>query len=861
MKRRIWALITGAIRSDLYFRVILIKLCDMRAKGVIEEIVFSTWLGEIDKFEGLREILQELDIVIVEKPYIDEILEKYTEISFERQRTQIFNALQIIPHDVYVIKLRTDYIFGISRLFKAVQDNINLDVNRFGSFPLIYYKKILMQIYNFKQLLFANDRFFFASREDISKLSLPVMHNMARKYNVYAENKLMFGYAYHFYPLLRDAGDIIPIGFYDSLIDYCNKHSEESLVIPRLVHRLYALACVFVYTQVRLIDYDYAESDGQIQISDLYRDKIKTNNQISKIVLGDIKDSQLANVFKDELRNIAINSPKAHGYSYQEYMELRSFAVDKLGNDNLIGEYPFYNRDVIKKSCDVDKETASSLLLEKYHDSTNTTKIANLIDEDFDSPVVSLYNQMGPLEKLSEKLQIELCRVGVFDLNIGAIFNYGEKLLLYKGLFDVSTWNQAIKYILSHVSFGALSSGQLVICYDYLKNYRLIFPFNQRISESKRQLDQAVVRVAGRIGGSKATFESEEDFVDVIIKELYKSNDREHVQKCLPLIETLAYICQHTNPFSQEILSQLRELGYGAFVDEVEKKYVGKIFRFNDWFVSDKLMILMNQNDIKSLIQYTEVVEGKREVEALARYMLSVLWNMPQETRNQAINAIDSLGTRLAIDIFPVKLVRLIRNNRLEINKEDMSIDSNFTLLLEMLYKCNALKQSINLSILEKTCFKDLFREMLLHAFLRIESDKRLEFFSMKNGHELWLHYVPYNENEYSRFIEVPICASGKTWPEADRLNMSALAACITFMDNDVFVSAEMSAKDTDKVRTLAEMVGYEENNSSGASIRLFTKRIHVEGENGLKQAVNVAMDEFCKVGEKVVSFLDNIKV
>ena len=43
--------------------------------------------------------------------------------------------------------------------------------------------------------------------------------------------------------------------------------------------------------------------------------------------------------------------------------------------------------------------------------------------------------------------------------------------------------------------------------------------------------------------------------------------------------------------------------------------------------------------------------------------------------------------------------------------------------------------------------------------------------------------------------------------------------------------------------------------------MRLLTKRIPISGETGMARAVNEALDEFCKVGEKIVAALEVIEV
>lgn len=103
---------------------------------------------------------------------------------------------------------------------------------------------------------------------------------------------------------------------------------------------------------------------------------------------------------------------------------------------------------------------------------------------------------------------------------------------------------------------------------------------------------------------------------------------------------------------------------------------------------------------------------------------------------------------------------------------------------------------------------------MFLEAFLRLERDEKLEFFSMKNEHELWLHYAPYVQHGKSKAFQVPVWGNGKTWLGADRENKSTFASYMRLMGSDVFISIEMSAKDTVKARNLAKTVGYEEKKS-----------------------------------------------
>ena len=207
-------------------------------------------------------------------------------------------------------------------------------------------------------------------------------------------------------------------------------------------------------------------------------------------------------------------------------------------------------------------------------------------------------------------------------------------------------------------------------------------------------------------------------------------------------------------------------------------------------------------------------------------------------------------------DFYDKKINLLLENGRFQVTKEEMDDKENFNTLLETMYHKNCLKQ--NQMILNKLCIKDVYKEFLINVFLRLEEDNRLEYFSMK-GDSIWLHYVPFINSSQSKILHVPIERSGKTWPSADRENTSVFATYMTLIKKDVFISIEMSATDVTKARELADMVGYEKNNSPGAIIRLKTKRFPYGDGKELNSAVNTALDELCLVGDKLVVALNKM--
>ena len=208
---------------------------------------------------------------------------------------------------------------------------------------------------------------------------------------------------------------------------------------------------------------------------------------------------------------------------------------------------------------------------------------------------------------------------------------------------------------------------------------------------------------------------------------------------------------------------------------------------------------------------------------------------------------------------FMAKMETFLANGSLMVDKKDLKDGGNFLVLLETMCKKGCIGQ--NAGKIAQMCLDNEVRQFWYHVFLQIEANDRIDFFSTKEGDELWLYYVPYLRHVKSKAFEVPPWGDSQTWPGADRKNISSFAAFVRLLGGDVYISIEFSAKDTAKARALAKAVGYEEKKSPGAIIRLLTKRIPIKGEDGLAQAVNEAMDEFCKVGENVTTALNSMEV
>lgn len=850
--RKNYALITGAIRNEFYLRMALIKMCDMRSKGIIKEIVLSTWEGDVDKCGDLRECLDKLGIIIVERPYIDELAEsKFNQLGFQRQRTLIASGLAVVPNDCFVLKLRTDFLAKIDTVLELVEDEIDLTLENYGRFPHILNYKVLMRIHGLHRLTFADDRFFYGYKPDLEKMYIPVMNKVDRKFVIYMDHELTSGFCYLSYPLLKGIWNIVSLDVFPKFVDYCRVHDEKGLRLPRLFLRVFAINCVYLYTHVYIANPQDLPDDGKpIALVDLFRNKVRTNDGIRKILEGNIKDkdSQLACIFYDELRKISLNDYSTHGYTKDEYDDFRKFVVEELcADEKLVAPYPFIEHSTTNS---VDKRASANILLDKYHDPKFTEDVTLNIENGFE-----MFSEMyRRLDSKPENKEIVL-KAAIFDVNYNPPIaaTYMKYVADHVEFFDVGTWNQVLRYM--RIALFVPNKDLMLALYYTMGAYNNLLDKKIEIRDTWPQISYIAETNLKKCGGNiSVSLKKQQDYLRELVCIVNKSSIKDSLDRNdFVIIDVLMEICPTSNPFSQNLIKKIED---DKKVLKIQKMYHNVSYTVSEWEVSNKLMLAMKEMRLQDILADTENIFGVAEVEAIINFLHSVYWKKTAY-QSQISVAIDSLGNRLSEQNFIVKVHHFLLTGELLVSAKDMMNKDNYFILLEMLYCKGILSQ--NVGSLKEMCFGEKAREMLLNIFLHMEDEERLEFFSMKNGNELWLHYVPYLKNEKCKFFEVPVWGNGKTWPGADRENKSAFAAYMRIMGNDVYISIEFSAKDTAKARILAQLVGFEEKNSPSSIIRLLTKRIPIEGAVGMEAAVKEALDEFCAVGEKLVAALDSM--
>lgn len=439
--RKNWALVTGAVRSELYLRITMVKLCDMRAKGQLEGIVLSTWKGEIAPDSILKNQLTALEIKIVETEAIDINAEIVNNVlGLERQRVLIDNGLKIIPFDSFVIRLRTDFNSDIRVLFDLFdQEQYDDYALEYGKFPVNFKYKIYVREYCAKHIFYPNDRFFYGQREDLKKLMIPLSYSKLVNFHYDIEVELMTGYAFYTYPILRKTVDLLKPEFYEQyLFPYCKNRGNSELKIPRILLRAYATIFVYAYTHFKFLTDKTVDPDKcpLISIKDIFSGNIYNGYQIKKLIFGEVVDSPSMKEFQKELFNISLNRPECDFYTYEEYLELKEFVDKEIGNPELISEYP-----IVSLSMSASDESAGNILLSQYDD-LRVTEIIQMA-KNFNS-VSEIYNKVKKSD-LSQ-LDVDLICASIYDRGDNQAMNAYYIALLDNKITEDETFNQCIRY-------------------------------------------------------------------------------------------------------------------------------------------------------------------------------------------------------------------------------------------------------------------------------------------------------------------------------------------------------------------------------------------------------------------------------
>jgi len=226
----------------------------MRARGLLEGAVLSTWCGELDNIPNMRSLLNDLDICVVEQnmPTIEQT-GSMNNYSLRLQKEQLRVGILYVPDDVWVLKCRTDKTFAELEIFEPflVDDSIDFRIKPIGVFPVSFNYKVCVCHFMYFMSICPHDMIFYGHKSDIQKFGLLMSANsinpgMVCDHRVFIDtfvlrHDFLFSSGLCFSPGYNTFA--LPIG------RYIKETSEDNFILPKFLNRFLAIIFTIVCTQ------------------------------------------------------------------------------------------------------------------------------------------------------------------------------------------------------------------------------------------------------------------------------------------------------------------------------------------------------------------------------------------------------------------------------------------------------------------------------------------------------------------------------------------------------------------------------------------------------------------------------------
>jgi hypothetical protein len=311
-----WVLITGVIRDEAMLLAKLAFFNELKSSGDIEQVVFSTWKGELDKSDSIKSAINTYKFIVVESDEPDIVCLGH----FVHQIITIKNGLEVCPNNSFVLRARTDKCGpesgfieeNIAAFFKK-RDFVKPCRDEFGIFDYkIGTMRSHTQLYDGRAMLFFwNDRVYFGAKKDLQKfLNFNVLAFGFQR--IIPEQALFSAPFTHDWPIISMFfNSVNQIGIVGKIFDHIEIMSEH-FVKFLIGNRLFKLA--FITEKYLLYKYFFDIPTGE------------DFQFIANFHSVDMTDGQeLENVFQ------LINSPDNHSNNFSaEIKELVGYLQDNL---------------------------------------------------------------------------------------------------------------------------------------------------------------------------------------------------------------------------------------------------------------------------------------------------------------------------------------------------------------------------------------------------------------------------------------------------------------------------------------------------------------------------------------------------
>lgn len=382
----VWAVICGALRQEFELLVTLSWLCEQRSKNLIDGIVLSTWTNEIDKIYNLRNKLHYLNINIVETPPIEEETAKYMNLNYTRQATQLYNGLDCVPNDVFILKCRTDFCLNyLKSAEKLLIDTSMFVIGDFGAMKFNMNYRMAVFQFSFSAPFCFQDICFIGYKNDIKKMVF--FENTKAKYNdFFAPDCLFFLNMFrNDYPIIDDFFKLIKYWIWNKMV-LNTINTDKKLMIPGFLLEFYSLYFVILHCCFLLIDDKASSSCEEFDIADILFDNgnknifkswiTSTNNSdiIKNILSGNIVNTESNLLFYKEILHISSTEYRYDNYDLKNnYNELTEFGRKMYNYEPHLWLYSLPSFGVNNLSYGLDGKNAYQILFSSYN-LNNTAK-------------------------------------------------------------------------------------------------------------------------------------------------------------------------------------------------------------------------------------------------------------------------------------------------------------------------------------------------------------------------------------------------------------------------------------------------------------------------------------------------------
>jgi hypothetical protein len=139
---------------------------DWRRKGRIEQVVFCTWQGELDRYPEVRDVVSGSDFVWIE------LLEPNLRLPGHvlHQMKSLYYALRACPADSYVLRLRPDMPFLSDEVAGVIAGGVDMRIGNIDPWPRIFDEKVVVHNGFVMAPYYMNDMIFYGRRSDLDKI-------------------------------------------------------------------------------------------------------------------------------------------------------------------------------------------------------------------------------------------------------------------------------------------------------------------------------------------------------------------------------------------------------------------------------------------------------------------------------------------------------------------------------------------------------------------------------------------------------------------------------------------------------------------------------------------------------------------